>query len=314
MSLSPNQVSYRSVFDDWYSRAAIRSKPRRVLAKDLSSGLVCFPPELVPVSQHRLLADRGEGLVRELLTRHLLAYLSFTDHLEHGVVNRTVQRIAVGEAGFGLPQEMRLDAYKIYCDEAYHSLFCADLAQQIHTAAGIPQSANGKHAALEGMRRQCDGLTPEMRDLAETFFVIVSETLISATFTKIPADGRVLPAVRQAIADHAEDEGRHHAYFAKLCELVWPQLTPREKETIGPLLPFFITIFLGPNYPAVRAYLSQYLSPEEAEQVIVESYPPQKVSANITGAARATMRLFGRCGVLEHAETAEAFRRSGLLV
>src|ERR687886_110138 len=50
----------------------------------------------------------------------------------------------------------------------------------------------------------------EIAGLTKVFFTVVSETLISAILSDIPHDQRVVGAVRAVIADHAEDEGRHH--------------------------------------------------------------------------------------------------------
>jgi hypothetical protein len=305
-------IHYQSSFERWYDRAAVRSKPRRMLSEELTSGLLCFSPELALVSRHPLLAACDASVVKEILIHHLFAYLTFTDRLEHEVVNRTARRIATGTMGLGLPPELRLDAYKIYCDEAYHSLFSVDLRHQIHTASGIDCELNTVNLALKSLRRHRDNLAPDLRKLAELFFVIVSETLISGILAKIPPDARIVTSVRQMISDHAEDERRHQAFFSRLCEIIWPQLTDREQRAIGPLLPIFILSFLSPDYPSIRAYLAKYLTREEVEMVIADSYPPQQLVSSARIAARSTLRLFQRCGILEDPETAESFNQSGL--
>jgi para-aminobenzoate N-oxygenase AurF len=313
MEQFPRQIFYKSSFGDWYSRASVRSKPRRVLSEELTSGLLCFSPELAPVSKHHLLIDRGELVVKEVLTRHLFAYLTFTDRLEHEVVNRTARRIAVGKLGMSLPQDMNLDALKIYCDEAYHSLFSVDLRQQISAALGIQRSSNSDHEALRCLRQQRDASAPEVRKLVELFFVIIAETLISPVLAKVPSDVRIVTAVRQMVADHAEDEGRHHVFFARLCEIVWPQMTEGQKNMIGPLLPRFILAFLGPDHAAIKAYLKGYFTAEEIAGIIAESYPQCNLVADARKAANKTLRIFRRCGVLENQRAADEFCRSELL-
>jgi hypothetical protein len=284
-----------------------------MLSEELSSGLLCFSTELALVSRHPLITARGASVVKEVLIHHLFAYLTFTDRLEHEVVNRTARRIATGRIGNWLPPELRLDAYKIYCDEAYHSLFSVDLRHQIHTASGMEYQPNTVNLALKSLRRHRDNLAPDLRKLAELFFVIVSETLISGILAKIPPDARIVTAVRQMVSDHAEDEGRHQAFFSRLCEIMWPRLTAREQSAIGPLLPGFILSFLSPDYLSIRACLAKYLPREDVELVIADSYPPQQLVSNAKTAARSTLRLFQRCGILENSETKEAFNHSGLL-
>src|SRR6185295_14101103 len=62
-------------------------------------------------------------------------------------------------------------------------------------------------------------------------------------FSGIPSDPRVVMAVRELVADHAEDEGRHHAYFSRLLEFTWPRLNKAQRATIGPLLPEMVLAF-----------------------------------------------------------------------
>ena len=112
------------------------------------------------------------------------------------------------------------------------------------------------------------------------FFTIVSETLISAILADIPADQRVVVAVRELVADHAQDEGRHHAYFSRLLEFTWPRLNKRQRAAIGPLLPEMILAFLEPDFVAIAGNLRACgLTAEQIDEVMTESYPPAQVTA-----------------------------------
>ncbi len=114
------------------------------------------------------------------------------------------------------------------------------------------------------------------------FFTIVSETLISAILSGIPSDPRVVTAVRELVADHAQDEGRHHAYFSRLLEFTWPRLSKAQRALIGPLLPEMILAFLEPDFVAIAGNLRACgLTAEQIDQVMTESYPPATVSAGI---------------------------------
>jgi hypothetical protein len=132
-------------------------------------------------------------------------------------------------------------------------------------------------------------LDAPLRPLADIFFTTVSETLISGILGAVPRDQAVFTAVRETVADHAEDEGRHHAYFTRFFEYAWPQLTASQRELMGALLPDFV---LG---------------------VIEETYPDDRVHADMRAASGAMLRLFERNGVLESARAADAFQRCGLL-
>ena len=267
------------------------------------------------MSQHLHIAALGPSAARRVLVEHLYRYLDFTAHLEHQVVNMVASRIALGKTGFDLPQDMMHDAYKLYCDEAYHALFSADLKRQVEAVTGIASPRPRVPHALACLRATQLESPRELRSLIKLFFVIVSETLISATLIQIPRDGRVVSAVRKMVADHAEDEGRHHAYFASLLEMIWPRMTPRQQAAIGPLLPRFILAFLEPDIAAVRSELAGCgLDPDRIQEVIEESYPTPHVIAGARTMAKATLRLFERNGILEHSHTLEQFQAAGLIV
>ena len=308
-----NEPVYDSKLSRWDEHASVRAKSRRTLAEEERSKLY-FPSELVPHTQHSLILDRGEDLVRELLIQRLYVYMDFTEILELNAINPVVLKVARNQSGFELPEEMLRDAYKIYVDEAYHGMFSDDLKRQVEVATGVKPRPVPIPNFLRILGEVESTLPNELRDLARTFFVFVSETLISAILADIPVDDRVATAVREVVADHAEDEGRHHAYFAKLLEFIWPQLTPKQRTTVGPLLPQFIRAFLAPDMPAIRAILAGYgLAPDEIQRVMEESYPEAAVDSAVKSAAKATLRHIQRNDVLKDAETAEAFYSSGLI-
>ncbi|HEU5378304.1 MAG TPA: diiron oxygenase [Ktedonobacteraceae bacterium] len=305
---------YESKLKDWYGRASVRVKPQRVLIDEEAEGQIYFPPELVPVSQHQLVRNLGEWAIRRVLIQRLYMYLEFTAQLEHDVVNRVAHQIAHQQLGVDLPMEMVLDAYKIYTDEAYHAQFSAELKYQIELATGVAPNPTGAPRCLRLLRELLLSVPIEMRQLAEVFFTIVSETLISAILSQIPRDKRIVGTVRLLVADHAEDEGRHHAYFAKLLEFLWPQLNLKQKLIIGPLLSRFVLAFLEPDYAAIECELAGCgLKQSEIQQIMQESYPHSTVAADIREAAKATLRLFERNGVFVNRQIWDAFQQNDLI-
>lgn len=298
---------------EWDTGATVRTKPRRRLSEGADVEELYFAPALVPVSRHPLLMARGPAAVRRALIEHLYTHLAFTARLEHDCVNETVRRIARGRIGMDVPPPMRLDAYRLYCDEAYHALFCADLAFQVEAATGVVPGGAGPPAFLHHLRLVRASQTPALRRIADMLFVVVSETLISATLAESWRDGRVVPAVREVLADHAEDEQYHHVYFTGFFELLWHQITPRDRVSLGPLLPGFISGFLSPDRTAITAGLVRCgVRPADTSQIFDESYPEPTVLAEMREASRATRQLFARNGVLDEPATADAFAAAGL--
>ncbi len=298
---------------EWDDGAAVRTKPRRRLSEG-AEGDLYFAPALVPIARHPLVAALGPAAVRRALIEHLYTHLAFTARLEHDCVNAVLRRIASGRIGIAVSPQMRLDAYRLYCDEAYHALFSADLASQVESATGISPGDAGPPAFLHCLRRVRASRTPALRRIADMLFVVVSETLISGTLKESWRDARVVTAVREVLGDHAEDEKHHHVYFTAFFELLWRQLTPGERASVGPLLPGFIHGFLSPDRAAIAAGLVRCgVRPADAAHVLGESYPEQTVLAEMREASRVTRRLFARNGVLDDPATADAFAAAGLV-
>ncbi|MFF2773864.1 diiron oxygenase [Streptomyces sp. NPDC058052] len=307
------EAEYRSPFGSWYERAAVRQAPRRMLESDEKERYY-FSPDLVPIAQHPLVKGLPEGRFEEVLVQHLYRYLDFTARLEYVVVNRTVLGIAQGSVGVELPEEMRFDAYKIYCDEAYHTLFSVDLARQVRQRTRITPRLPEEPYFLARLRAIQEELPSQDRALAELLFVIVSETLISASLAEVPERSDVVAAVRSTVRDHASDEGRHHAYFAVFLRHLWGQLSPSERRTAGLLVPRLIEAFLRPDLPAVRHELDGYgLSRDEAERVIAETYTPEAVGAHLAATSRQTVRYFEGLGAFDDPEAADELRRHGIV-
>jgi hypothetical protein len=307
-------LAYETRFEDWDHRASVRAKPRAVISPDEAADRLYFTPELVPAVQHPLVARLGPSTLRDLLVHHLYLHLCFTVTLEHDVVGPVARRIASRVPNLTLPGEMIFDAHRLYCDETYHALFCADLARQVQALTRIEPVRAAPPPFLRRLRMiERSGLAGTL-PLLRTFFAIVSETLISSTLSRVPHDGRVIAAIRQTLRHHADDEGRHHAYFASVFPYLWRSLAARQRVAVGMMLPQFIFSFLEPDHFALKCLLLKYgLTNDEAEAVRAEAYPVAQSLAEARQAARATLRLFEAHGVFNDAAIADAFRTTGLL-
>ncbi|MFE2205069.1 diiron oxygenase [Streptomyces rubiginosohelvolus] len=310
---STEEDTYRSPFQSWYERSTVRRAPRRVLS-DQQAGQYYFAPELVPLARHSLVTELRPELFDQVLVRQLLRYLHFTSVLENVVVNRTVLGIANGSIGIPLPDAMRLDAYKVYCDEAYHALFSVDMAQQVREATGIGSDDTAEPFFLWRLRALLEEAPHDLAPLVEMLFVVVSETLISAQLSEIPSSKQLVPAVRDVVRDHAVDEGRHHAYFAMFLRHLWGSLDAAQRRAAALYVPRLIRLFIDPDEPATHAELLSYgLSRDEAHRVVGELFPEHVVAAHARATARQTVQYFVDLDVLDHAQVHEEFVRTGLL-
>ncbi|MFG2349684.1 diiron oxygenase [Streptomyces phaeochromogenes] len=307
------EIEYRSPFHSWYERSTVRRSPRRILTGQQPGGYY-FAPELVPLARHSLITELRPELFDQVLIRQLLRYLHFTTVLENLVVNRTVLGIANGSIGVAVPDEMRLDAYKVYCDEAYHTLFSADLAQQVQQATRMRSEELSEPFFLRRLRELLEEAPDDLAPLVEILFVVVSETLISAQLSEIPSSKQLIPAVRDVVRDHAVDEGRHHAYFAIFLRFLWGSLDAAQRRSAALYVPRLIRMFIDPDETSVHAELLSYgLSRDDAHRVVGELFPEEIVAAHARSTARQTVRYFADLDVMDDGEIHEEFLKYGLL-
>ncbi|MER7577573.1 diiron oxygenase [Streptomyces sp. NPDC126514] len=272
-----------------------------------------FPAPLVPLAGHPLVQGLPPEAYEQVFIQHLYRYLDFTAKLEYAVVNRTALGIARGSVAIGLPREMRLDALKIYCDEAYHTLMSVDLLQQIEVRTGVPARLPEEPFFLKRLAGLLEEAGPDMAPLVELLFVIVSETLISGNLAAIPGHDDLLPAVRDTIQDHANDEGRHHTYFAIFLRHLWGQLDAHTRRQAALYVPRLIHAFLDPDLPALRQELQGYgMAADAVEQTLNEVFDTATVQRYTRASAQQTLRHFAALGVFDDAQAVEAFEEGGL--
>jgi hypothetical protein len=295
----------------------VRSKPRRLLGNTdppAEQDRLYFSPELMPVLHHPRVTALGKEVQRRMLVERLYQYLDVTTWVEQGLVNHGLVQLFQSRLSLRLPSHLEFDAYKIYCDEGYHALCSVDLKGQVADETGISSSGCAEPRVLRTLGGLVHSVPVEMRGLAQLFFVIVYETLISGILARVPRDRRVVETVRRVVQDHAEDEGRHHAYFSEIFHRVWPDLAPEQRDAIGPLLARAIVADLEPDTEAIDTLLAGAgLDAEERRAVIADAYPAARVRADIQAAAAATVNLVRRSGGFHHLPTRDAFLACGLV-
>lgn len=300
-----------SPFERWYDTAGVRAGVRRMFADETDDGKVFYPQHLVPYLAHEALADLTTAQRRALTIRHLYQFLLSTTHLETRIVNTTAERIANGRAGLDLPNRMRLDAFKVYCDEGYHALYSLDLADQIAAATGVtipPWDYGGFVDKLEEVGRRLLPGEPALVPLLQT---VVFETLITAVLNEIPNDPTVIGVVRELTRDHAMDEGHHHRFFAQFFHELWVGLDSRLREPVAHALPALVRVCLTWDTEPIRAsLLMSGVDSATAAAVVADAYAESGANAHV---CRATVRTFRSAGVLEVPGAEEAFAAHGLL-
>ncbi|MFP3963817.1 diiron oxygenase [Actinomadura fulvescens] len=292
----------------------MRTGPRRLLGDELGTGRLFFPPDLVPYWDHPRVRELPERTRGEILARHLFHYLEFTTHFETRVVNRATDRIAGGRCGIDVDPETRLNAYRIYCDEGYHSLCSLDVIAQVSAASAVAVVPYDFEPFLTRLDQVGQRALPDAPALAQLLQVVVFETLITAILKDIPQNPRVLTIVRDTVREHAKDEGWHHVFFSQFFRELWAQQSRASRRRISRCLPGLIRSSLLPEQAPVRASLTRAgLGAEAVEEIMRDTYSHERVNTGIRAASRHTMRLFEETGVLGVPGASDAFAAAELL-
>ncbi|WP_405880933.1 diiron oxygenase [Streptomyces sp. NBC_01136] len=299
--------------DRWYEQAGVRTGVRRLFHEEAERGKVFFPAALVPYGDHEAVRQLAPERVRELTVRHLYQFLLSTTHLETRVVNTAAEPVANNRAGLDLSAALRMDAFKVYCDEGYHALYSLDLADQIAAVTGIPVpdwDYGGFVGRLQGTARR---LLPDAPALARLLQAIVFETLITAVLNEVPGDPTVVGTVRDLLRDHARDEGRHHRFFSALFRELWAHLDTADRTRAAYALPALIHAALTWDLAPVRASLRLAgLDARTAERVVGDCYGGGAGTRRLNEIARSTLRLCDAVGAFELPGVREHFAAHGL--
>jgi hypothetical protein len=95
------------------------------------TGLVLFPPELVPGIGHPLVDKLGDHATRRLMMRKLESYNAFTEKLEYKAVMGASIKIAQDPQAFGLSEQAGREARLIVTDESHHAYVAIELIKHI---------------------------------------------------------------------------------------------------------------------------------------------------------------------------------------
>ncbi|HEY5835769.1 diiron oxygenase [Streptomyces sp.] len=301
------------VLDSWHEKSGVRAGERRVLEEDTDILKDFFPEHLVPHLTHPLVRDSAPDVRRFLGAQHLHQWLRFTSHFEVAVVNRATQRIAEGGIGFDVPDRARIDAFKIYVDEGYHSLYSLDVSVQIEERSAIRALPYDFTPFISQLDDVGSGF-PQHRKLVQLLQVVVFETLITSILADVPRAENVITLVRDTVRDHVIDEGRHHAFFSKFFEYVWGQLAPAERRLMATFLPSLIVRSLQPaTGPAHQALRVAGFDRDARHAIVEDAYRRESVLESIRFASAKTVALFEQHGVLELPGVRDQFTAEGLL-
>jgi len=304
-------MEYQSPFENWYSYSTVH-KPLPDFTCE--TGLVLFPPELVPGVGQPLVDKLGNHATRRLIMRKLESYNAFTEKLEYKAVMAASIKIAQNPQAFGLSEQAGREARLIVTDESHHAYVAIELIKHIPGFSELPPLTPSQPPFLRALEELERGLPTELADDLLIAFVSISETLITSILRGIPRDPRVVSAVRNTVRDHCIDEAQHHSYFVYVAHQHWASSTPDRREILGPLYARLIRLFLDPDVDLCRAWLLEAgLDRRDTEVVLRNYYSPERVATSIRADSFPTLRLMERVGVLDHPTARPAFVEQKLI-
>ena len=298
----------------WDKRASVRNAPRRLVEKLEASN--AFPREMIPVLNVKESSSLDPQTQEILTVNHLYRYLNFTTLLESWVVNKVLLDIYFQRTGVQATTERRIDALRMYTDEAYHALAAADIAAQVSKQSGIPDrySTNTNAEFIQRIDALKSKYPMEYSPLIELVVVIVSETLISGNLSEVSNDTSVESGIRQTIEDHAKDEGRHHTFFYHYLKDLWSSLDGKQRHLVGLIFPEAITLFFAPEKHTVHQELLDLgIKRHVAFDLLDSAYDQDKIDQTIRDSASAPLKYAEELGMLDIPEVSAQFAEKGLI-
>jgi hypothetical protein len=305
--MDEHDAAYRTPFRSWDTRGWVRSKPHQ--STEFGDGRAFFTPEVVPLLALPAASALTRDAVDDLCARHLQWHLAMTVDLELGPVNDAVFVIRDSAA---FPRELKTDALRLYTDEAGHAEMCATMADAVERATGVV-APTAPPPYVRTVRALVEAAEPDARDAVRLVAAFVSETLISATLTRVPFDDRVQLGVRQLVADHAEDERRHAVLFRDVFARYWPALDAGVRRAAGVLIPDLVTAFLAPDDAELATAAAAYAD-VLGDPVVAASEASLRATANgaLLAAAEPMLRVLYEHGAFDDADVAASFVDRGL--
>lgn len=313
--LSKNN-EHQSFFPNWDKSSAVRSKPHTYDC----SNVVCergdplsgnwFLPAALPFLKHPLLADLDPLQVQGLLARNLISFLEYTTLLEHRIVNRSVESIAHNYLPVIIPPDLRMDALRLYTDEAYHAVISADVSNQVAKIYGIDLGER-KFQRISRLEK----ITENFQHLELGWFLIgfVSETVITKEFLKIGQTAIAAP-VHTMLMDHLEDERKHSQYFIEMFFHLWNRISREERDFCALQLPIIIQeCFRLDSNVLMNDLADAGIQKEIAETISAERNTESENKRRARMGSTATLHALRKCNFFSNPSYVAEFIKSGLL-
>lgn len=273
------------------------SQPRYMPAP----GKLCWSQKAVLIACDPRVEKLGPLALQRLMRFKAEESFRFTTGLEILLIAPASLELALEDSPIHLPDASRRDVYRTGSDEVYHgyctSLMLEDLAQ----AHGRSPARRKPPAILRELEESRLSLgNARLGKIARVMATNVSETLITTSLTTVHRDPAVADAIRATLAEHAREEALHHATWAPVSGMLWDQLSPQDRATLGKFWGTFISAFLDSGDADQQAWLTEVgMDDRMARDVVADSAAAERVQRR--RAAAPTINHLRRNGLLDSA-------------
>ena len=230
---------FEKISNDWDQKSSVRNNPETYdlnLPSDvtLENTPEWHLPTYSGILKHQLFANLDYASKKFVMGTQLLEFVMKQARFEIDCVNDVAQKIGLDKYKFHIPENLRLDALKIYTDEGYHAYFTKKIANQIKNFYKIEEEDLTPYIDIffEKIKKIGSKFPKKYQYLSTLALVIVGENQIVSDITN-EMKHIVYEPIRIMFKEHAIDETMHAKYFAIIFNIIWNQLDHKEKEILG---------------------------------------------------------------------------------
>jgi hypothetical protein len=313
---SRNRYSASSIA--WDKKAGVRNNPEAYDLRLPTDGDTAGTerswhlPTYAGILKHPALRGLTDSQREYVKGTQLLEFVSKQTRFEVDYVNLAASKLAHGKYNFEMPEQLKLDALKIYTDEAYHAYYTQKIANQIRAHFKVGQGDIDEHVGDFYTKTESTfaSVAVEHRPLAILAFVITGENQIVSDISE-QMKGIVFEPVRAMFRDHMRDEVFHAQFFSKVFEHCWPQLTPPEKEAMGLSFGSALEVLAAPRTSIYYFSLGSLgYSQREIASFIKDTYETEEWrTTRVVDRMKPTLDMLQEHGVFKLSAVSKEFKR-----
>lgn len=225
----------------WEKYSSIRSKERYQLS-DVNIGEYYFPISRQQICNNEFIQSLGEEKKTFILTQSLYKNLHDIIEIEPTLIYN--QAIAVAK-NYTFSSKIRIDAFTVAIDEAYHGYQAADIMEQVKEKTKIEPLKFPDFTQLGfAIQKTKEQLPSELYDDFELIAISIAENTASREAGSLLSEKDLQKTLKQYTYDHMIDEARHSRIFLAILYEHWRRMPIERRTVICKVLAVFVNYLL----------------------------------------------------------------------